>query len=35
MLLRRGQCVTEERTVEECALLRRGWCVTEERTVCY
>ena len=30
MLLRRGQCVTEERTV---LILRRGQCVTEERTV--
>ena len=39
MLLRRGQCVTEERTVcysgEDSVLLRRGQCVTEERTVCY
>ena len=31
MVLRRGQCGTEERTV----VLRRGQCVTEERTVCY
>ena len=39
MVLRRGQCVTEERTVcyrgEGGVLLRRGLCVTEERTVCY
>ena len=31
MLLRRGECDTEERRV----LLRRGDCVTEERRVCY
>ena len=31
MILRRGQCDTEERRV----LLRRGECVTEERSVCY
>ena len=31
MLLRRGECVTEERRV----LLRRGEGVTEERRVCY
>ena len=30
MLLRRGECVTEE-----SVLLRRGECVTEERRVCY
>ena len=39
MLLRGGQCGTEERTVrysgEDSVLLRRGQCVTEERTVCY
>ena len=47
MLLRRGQCDTEERTVcccgqdcfteETCATKerRRGHCITEERTVCY
>ena len=29
MVLRRGECVTEERTV----ILRRGECVTEERRV--
>ena len=29
MILRRGQCDTEERRV----LLRRGECVTEERSV--
>ena len=29
MILRRGECVTEERSV----LLRRGDCVTEERRV--
>ena len=42
MLLRRGECVTEERSVllrrgecvtEETVVLRRGQCVTEERTV--
>ena len=31
MILRRGQCDTEERRV----LLRKGECVTEERSVCY
>ena len=31
MILRRGECDTEERRV----LLRRGECVTEERKVCY
>ena len=31
MLLRRGECDTEERRV----ILRRGQCVTEERKVCY
>ena len=31
MLLRRGECVTEERRV----LLRRGESVAEERRVCY
>ena len=31
MLLRREECVTEERRV----ILRRGQCVTEERRVCY
>ena len=31
MLLRRGECVTEERRVS----LRKGECVTEERRVCY
>ena len=30
MILRRGECVTEE-----SVLLRRGECVTEERRVCY
>ena len=37
MLLRREECVTEERKVcysgEERVLLRRGECVTEERRV--
>ena len=31
MILRRGECDTEERRV----ILRRGECVTEERRVCY
>ena len=31
MILRRGECVTEESRV----LLRRGECDTEERRVCY
>ena len=31
MLLRREECVTEERRV----LLKRGECVTEERRECY
>ena len=39
MIVRRGQCITEERTVnywgEDSVLLRRGQCVTEKRTVCY
>ena len=39
MLLRTGECVTEDRRVlywgEESVLLRRGWCVTEKRMVCY
>ena len=39
MLLRRGQCVTVERTVcycgEDIVLLWRGHCVTEERILCY
>ena len=37
MLLRRGECVTEERRVcyrgEESVILRRGECDTEERRV--
>ena len=45
MLLRRGECATEERTVcycykesvlgEECVLLKRGECVTEDRRVLF
>ena len=39
MVLRRGQCGTEERTVHYCgevsAFLRQGQCSTEERTVWY
>ena len=39
MLLRRGQCITEERTVCYCGqdivLLWRGQCDTAERTLCY
>ena len=39
MLLRRGQCATEERTVcywgEESVLLRRGECDTDDGRVCY
>ena len=31
MILRRGECVTEEKRV----LLRRGECDTEERRACY
>ena len=39
MILRRGQCDTEERREcylgEESVILRRGESVTEERRVCY
>ena len=31
MIVRRGECDTEERRV----IVRRGECVTEERRVCY
>ena len=37
MILRRGECVTVERTLcycgEDSVLLRRGQCDSEERTV--
>ena len=39
MILRREECVTEERKVryggEESVVLRRGECDTEGRRVCY
>ena len=33
MILRRGECDTEERILS--VILRRGECDTEERRVCY